>query len=361
MDLAQALQRRKDTAKDYIAPVQRLESVVDATHESSPSGDVALSLINGERKTMHLSNWAHSQVATYTDIPKTYYDRVRQENPGLLARNINHGLAIAGKDQKAARLVRTIDGKVTALLSPKYRRLDSFELMDAVLPTLLASDFQVESSEVTEKRTYIKAVTSKLEGEVKVGDPVRFGLVVSNSDVGAGALRIEPLIYRLICKNGAISQSAIRKNHVGKSLLGDGDDINELLSDRTRELTDAAFWHQVRDVVQASMRPEIFEAELNKLREAAGIKITNFALDEVIELAASHVGVTNEGVKRSMLAYLANGADGAGLTKWGLSNAFTYAAQLDDVDYDQATDLERAGSQIISLSPRDWTRIAMTA
>ena len=78
----------------------------------------------------------------------------------------------------------------------------------------------------------------------------------------------------------------------------------------------------------------------------------------MVELAASHVGVTNEKSKQSMLAYLANGADGAGLTKWGLANAFTFAAQSEDIDYDTATDLERAGSTIIELAPRDWSRIA---
>lgn len=361
VELAQELTRRKEAAKDYVAPVSRLTavSVTQAIENSNGAQDIRLELKNGESKYLPMSDWAHSQLATYTDIPKSYYDRIRGQNSTLLADSVNHGLRYhGGRDQ---RLVRTVDNKVTALLSPRYRRLDSFELMDAVLPPLMEHGFNVESSEVTEKRTYIKAITAKLEGEVKVGDPVQFGLVVSNSDVGAGALRIEPMIYRLVCLNGMISQSAIRKNHIGKSMLGDGDDINELLSDRTRELTDAAFWHQVRDVVTASMRPDIFQRELDRLKEAAGLKITNFALDEVIELASSHVGVSSEATKKSMLAYLANGADGAGLTKWGLANAFTYAAQAADIDYDTATDLERAGSQIITLAPRDWSRIAEKA
>lgn len=352
VELAQELTRRKEHSKDYVAPVQKLEAV------ATPN-DVQLALHNGSSKLLPMSNWAHSQAATFADIPKAYYDRIRSENPALLAKNINHGMAVTGQDQK--RLVRTVDNRVTALLSPRYRRLDSFELMDAVLPTLVEKGFEVQSSEVTERRTYIKAISPRITGEVKKGDVVQFGAAISNSDVGAGSLRIELFCLRLACLNGMISENSMRKAHLGKSLLGDGTDIAELLTDKTQALTDAAFFHQVRDVLIGSMKPEVFEKELNKFRLADGMKITNFDLETVVELASTHVGVTSEKSKQSMLAYLANGADGAGLTKWGLANAFTYAAQADDIDYDTATDLERAGSAIIELTPRDWTRIAEKA
>ena len=44
---------------------------------------------------------------------------------------------------------------------------------------------------------YIKAVSTRMEGQVRKGDIVRWGIALSNSEVGAGKLRIDPLVYRL--------------------------------------------------------------------------------------------------------------------------------------------------------------------
>ena len=61
----------------------------------------------------------------------------------------------------------------------------------------------------------------------------------------------------------------------------------------------------------------------------------------------------SENVRRSILDNLASGADGAGMNKWGLANAVTYAAgSVEELDYDTATELERAGSKIIDCRPR---------
>ena len=91
---------------------------------------------------------------------------------------------------------------------------------------------------------------------------------------------------------------------------------------------------------------------------AANEEIRNFDIPRVIELASKHVGVTSEGVKNSMVAYLANGADGAGLTRWGLANAFTHAAQDEEISYDDAYDLERAGAKILDLPKSAWSAIS---
>jgi hypothetical protein len=46
---------------------------------------------------------------------------------------------------------------------------------------------------------------------------VQAGVVISNSEVGQGTLSVQPLIYRLICRNGLIAADrAMRKTHVGR-------------------------------------------------------------------------------------------------------------------------------------------------
>ena len=92
----------------------------------------------------------------------------------------------------------------------------------------------IESCEVTPTHFYIKVVNRKLKAEVKVGDVVQAGFVVSNSEVGLGSFRIEPLVFRLMCKNGLICKDfAQRKYQVGRQVNFSDDNAYELYSDET--------------------------------------------------------------------------------------------------------------------------------
>jgi hypothetical protein len=279
----------------------------------------------------------------------------------LFAENVNHGLhrqADAGGrgNKPEGRMVRTYAGEVRALVSPSYRRLDCVDLLETVLPALIENGFEVKSCEITDRRMYVQAVTPRITADVKVGDAVQFMLTLSGSDVGAGAARVEPGILRLRCLNGMTMATALRKFHIGRDQ--GSDNIYELLTDQTKELSDAAFWSQVRDVVLGSMQPEIFNKEVDRLRIAANEPILNFDIPRVVELATNAVKVSNPAVQQSIIAYLANGADGAGLNKWGLANAFTFAAQSESINYDDAVELQRAGARIIDLTPKQWSVIA---
>jgi hypothetical protein len=360
MELAQELTRIQANAKDYVVPTEKLRAEVKLDEKP----EVVLGFTNGHDHQYKLNNWSKTQLATYTDIPKGYFDRLASEKPQLLADNINHGLdkitSMSKREGKPeSRLLRTIDGKVRGLLSSRYRILDAHDMLEATLPTMLDAGMQVVSSEITEQRLFIKALSPKLMTEVKKGDAVQYGLTISTSDVGAGSVRVEPLIYRLVCLNGMISNTAIRKFHVGKNQAE--NDIQELLSDKTKELTDQAFWAQVRDIVLASMKPENFEKEVDRLRLAANLEIKNFDLPRVVELSMKATGIVGETKKNSILSALASGNEGAGLTQWGLINAFTRAAQADDFSYEESIEMERAAGSILELPKSQWSVIAATA
>lgn len=363
-ELASQLADIRDNSKDFLVPPVKLGNikaitVEDVISETESHSELALALVNGETKTFKPSKWAHQQIREYADIPGQYYDRVRAENPRLMAQSVNHGFAMAAglaasKIGSSGRMLRTHGGNLRAMVSTRYRRLDNFDLFEAVAPSLINLGFNVESSELTDKRLYLKCVTPKIEGEVTPGSPVQYGLVVSGSDVGAGKVRIEPLMFVLRCKNGMITQAAMAQAHLGKN-LGLGDEIEDLISDRTKELTDVAFWNTVRDVVENFAKPEFFNRELDRMRAAAGMAITNFDLPEIVERTLKAVNLSvNEKVKLSIIDNLASGSHGAGMNKWGMSQAFTYGAQDDSLDYDSATDVERAGNKVIELTPRQW-------
>jgi hypothetical protein len=351
-ELAQTVQDIKNNMHDYIVPLGSLTmEVADMTQQAM------LAMQNGDKYQYSPSTWAHQQLATLTTIPQNYYKRIQEENPALFCDMVNHGFNQLSDDKnKHRRMLRTVGGNLRAMVSPRYRRLDNHDFIENLYPKFMEHDLEVVSCELTDRRLYLKAVSPRLKDEVKVGDVVQYGLVISNSDVGCGSVRVEPLTLRLRCTNGMISNSALKKFHIGA--LQDTNENMEVLTHRTRELADAATWSEVKDVVEHSLKHEVFQSEINKLREADGQKIEK-PLDKVVELACKDMNVTRETSKQSILSYLANGADGAGHNKWGLANAFTHAAQAEDIGYDEATDLERAGGKIIELPRNQWERIAV--
>jgi hypothetical protein len=339
-ELAAELERQSKTKRDFVCDTRRLS--VKATD----SGLV----LRGVTAEMPLRPTAHQQLASALAIPKPYYDRMVTEAPDLLATNANHWLGT----QPAKKLVRTLDGQVRAFLSDKYRPLDNLDLAEAVLPQLVKLNAQVVSGEVTENRFYLKAVTEKVSGAVKVGDVIQAGVVVSNSEVGHGSLRVEELDYRLVCLNGMIRDTAVRKAHLGRGARGHDaiEDAREFFKDETRRADDRAFFLKVRDAVTGMFDANRFNARLDQYREA-GKRTIDADPVEVVEVTSKRLGLT-EDERTSVLQHLIRGGD---LSAWGLANAVTRASQ--DVDsYDRCTELEALGGDIIELSTSEWKSIA---
>src|SRR4030067_2793784 len=113
----------------------KLDVVVDARQLTAASvdrhGDMVrvVPVPDGAEQKLRLTEFAHSQLAYKTGIPKKYYDRLREAGRGqLLADNVN-----AWIHDKERRLIRVMDGEVRAILSDRYRVMDNHDLMFASL------------------------------------------------------------------------------------------------------------------------------------------------------------------------------------------------------------------------------------
>jgi hypothetical protein len=189
--------------------------------------------------------------------------------------------------------------------------------------------------------------------EVQKGDVVQAGVVVSNSEVGAGSVRVEPLLYRLVCLNGAIvNDLAMKKYYVGRTNGHSEDAIQALLRDETKALNDQAFWATVQDVVRGTLQETTFQLVVDRWRDATQERITWDPV-QVVEVTAKRFGLT-EPERGRVLRHLVEGGD---LSRYGLANAITRASQ-DAGDYDRATELERLGGQIIELPRQAWQALA---
>lgn len=344
VELAKELERQKDTKRDFVSPTQDLQIVPRGTFQD---------LVVGNHGAFEMNEIAHQQVAGRVGIPQKYYDRMRQRAPELLAGNVNHWF----QKEPESRMVRTLDGRARAFLSDRYRPLDNFDLGEVAITTLTKHQLkvQIESTALTESRLYIKARTETITAEIKKGDIVQAGIVISNSEVGMGSVKIEPFIFRLVCLNGMIANDhALRKYHVGRGHDG-GDMAEEFFRDETRKADDRAFWMKVRDVISGSFRQDIFERMVDAMRKATGEPIQADPV-KAVEVTQRKFGL-NDTERGGVLSWLIKGGD---LSRYGLLNAVTRLSQ-DVPDYDRATELERMGGQILELPKTDWQEIAEAA
>jgi hypothetical protein len=360
-DLAAELQRQAESRKDFIAAQGAVEAVV-VDDSVRIAGLPQLDPVT-------ITPYAHGQLAQHLGIPKAYYDRMATEEPALLAANVN---AWFKRDAGNKRMLRTLDGRVRAVLSPKFRALDNFDLAQAVLPTLIEKKIQIVSSELTETRMYIKGILPELSDDLPEG--LAFGtghnavatygrgpdrgklvaaIVISNSDIGAGTLRVEPSVFTTWCTNLAIMmQAAMKKYHAGRRNDADGDSW-EVFHDDTRRADDAAFWLKVRDITMAAFDEVQFRNAIAQIRKTAETPIENDDLPTVVELAVEQLALppaTNTGILKALAA-------GGDLTQWGLSSAITRVAG-DTPDYEMATLLERAGGQVLAMPEPAWAKLA---
>jgi len=342
-ELAIELDRQQAVKKDMI---------VDMGALSMDTGDtgLALQVTGGSTAAEYgINDIAHRQIGQVLKIPALYYDRMKAEYPELLAQNVNSWFS---RTPNMKRMLRTMDGTARAFLSDRYRRIDNFEVASAVLPIISGMDgASVQSCELTDSRMYLKVVNPRVTAEVKKGDIVQAGIIISNSEVGMGSVNVSPLVYRLVCSNGMIAQDgAVRKYHVGRANEG-GEDFSIYRSE-TIEADDKAFLMKLEDSVKAAVDQARFAAIVDKMREATEATMEAKVVPQVVELASKEYGIT-ETEGKGILGHLIAGGD---LSLYGLANAVTRQAQ-DVESYDRSTELEATGYKIITMAPALWRNL----
>lgn len=333
--LGAELQRQRNARQDFIADTRNL------VMETTPKESILRMNTKGKLLEYSVGLIAHQQIASRLNIPYRYYQKMQQEQPALLDKNVNTWL----RETPERRMIRVLDGRVRAFLSNRYRRLDNLELCASVLPVIREmKGANIVSCEVTESHMYLKVINKRMKAEVTVGDVVQAGFVVSNSEVGLGSLRVEPLIFRLVCKNGMICKDfSQKKYHVGRQVNESEDTAYELYSEETLRQDDRAFFMKVGDIVRAAVDEAKFQLTVDRMRESMNIPLEHQPEKEV-ELLADRFMLT-QGERGDVLRQLFMSKD---TSRYGLVNAVTAASQLCN-DYERATDLERIGGEILAM------------
>ena len=344
-DLRDEVKRQTETKRDFIASSPTLN--LDASGQLMQVGE-----LGGFGLTKH----AHRQIGQKLNIPAKYYDRMAETCPDLLAENVNRWLNMSTDK----RMVRTLDDRIRAFVSNKYRRLDNFDLIEAVLPTLEEGNANIVSCEVTEKYLYLKAIMPdnrfiipRQDGGTP--DDVQAGITIRNSEVGASTLQVSPALHTTKCTNLAVwSNRSLRRFHLGEKVNGDSDTW-EYMSDETKAVTDAAVWMQVRDLVSQSIHGDLYQNIVDDLTRARSNEIEGDVVEVVEEILNPHRLTDQEVVKVRDNLIREND-----LTQYGIHAAVTRMSQ-EVKGYERASELETIGAEIIELPNNQWESIAKAA
>ncbi len=329
--LAQEIERLETVKADYLVPSKDLEMIED-------------NFIHfGTKAEFKIEDNFHSQLASKLDIPKKYYDRM-SSIPGLRTANVNAWL----KNRTERNMVRTLEGKARAFLTDKFKPLDHFLILQAFFPVIKDMHVEIKSSSLTPTNMYIQMVFPKLEGEVKQGDVVQAGVVLTNSETGQGSVDISTVIWRLKCLNGMIGESLLHKYHTGRR-IGNAEEDYSFYKEDTIQAELKSFQLRFRDIFSHAISESYFQDQLLKMRKAAGIEVKDPIA--TIEEVTKQYYFSEEETKK-----LSNNFFNEEKTVWGLANSITALAHEIE-NPDRQYQYEEIGNQII-LNPTQWEKVA---
>lgn len=347
-EMIRSLDHRHKSREDYIVDPKAM-----AFNHDKETGENRLGLIIDDNPLVTtMKPLAHDQLLQRLDIPAVYDRKILSQYPDLHNANVNYLLTNHAKNPF---MVRTLDGHNDAVLSNAYKRMDNWPVAEKVIPILHEAGVEVVSCHVTDHKMYIKVVSPRLQADVKVGDPVQLGIVLSNSEVGLGFLNLQTLIYRLICDNGQISGKdfgdGLRFAHRGSR-----QPLGLVYAEDTMQAHGAAVALQLRDTVKQILSPENFERTLTQLKETTERKVTGDPV-EAVKVLGKTVGFSEDEGK-GIMRHLIEGGD---LSQYGLIQAVTRYAQDDEVNYDRSTELERIGGKVCELNAKPLRAILEAA
>lgn len=253
---------QNETPMDRVAHSQSLEFALDAENDKT----ILVGLRNRKAKGHFLEPLhknALDQVSERAGIPSTYINRLLEKPYGrqLIVENLT---TIFEKEQDQKVLMRSVNGQVRGVLSDRFRRMDSAPIIEAFATACQNIGAVPVEGIGGDLRWAVKAILpmvfqpSKKQGTEEL---ISFGVQLSNSDFGRGALGLNMFMQRVICTNYATLDQVLRQTHLGKRL---SEDIE--FSQETYDLDTAAQVSAVRDMVKDVLAP----GKVNTLVERIG-------------------------------------------------------------------------------------------
>ena len=273
------------------------------------------------------------------EIGTRYISKCLPVSQELVTHNINFWI---NKNKNKKLMLRTIesgindeDNKVRAIMSDRYKRIDSDVVANSCLSKLMDMNAELKYSYYDGDNMNITAVLPKLEGEVVEGDVVQGGITITNSEIGHGSLIVKPFIYRLVCTNGMVAPEYLNQfyaKHVGKMII----DVEQ--DEQWKTIVD-----KMGQQLELVSNPELFQENVEKLKQATEQKINSHQ----VEVLAKKHGLSDDeraGVFERLNHYV---GETFVTSKYDVANAITNIANDESKSDDRARFLQELGGLVI--------------
>lgn len=374
--IANEIERRAASAKDYVAPRSKLSCTVLGTGAESK---LALVVQNGQEHAYPLTRTASQQLASSLDVPRAFVDRLESRgHADLVAATFSELLSRESKNERGAErkhLVRALDGQARAFLSDKFDRgASNAGLMRVALEAFAKVRAEVWNFQLSDDAFSIEGISpglrAKVEHRMKAtpgayafarnldADWQHPAVSIVNSETGRGASEASVGLWTSACRNLAIMSKTVAKVHLGRR-LEEGEQA--ILSEQTKQLEAAALFSKVNDTISFAFDLARFQEFMRSLSETTGrVLEDDVKASEVIELAQDTYGLSGARADGIMEAWLSSGTK----SQYWLGQAFTAQANPErakDLPDEDRIAFERAGGAILALGERDWGRFVADA
>ena len=326
-DLTAKVVTQDKSKDDYLVPARSMEMYQDHA-------------IHFNESHFEMNGTAHQQLATRLQIPSAFYQRIASYQE-LRTDIVNRLLS----EDERTFFFRTHDNVGRAVLSDKYKPIDNVDVLTAAAPVLREMNLQFMSADITETKMYLQVTFPGMEADIDVGDTVRYGLVISNSEVGMGMVRVSPTLWRLVCANGMILQTQLKHRHVGRQM--DMTEDYGIYRDETIIADQKAFRLKLQDTIQMSVNEAFFESMVNSARSASLQPITKVAA--TVKNVTRHFGMEESKEEDIMNALAIEGQP----TKWKIINAVTGLCHKEESS-DAQFEYEKIGGDILDMPEAKW-------
>jgi hypothetical protein len=215
---------------------ERMTETVDLRTEVIDDDDLAV--CNTSHRTAALTHWSFGQLATIASAPPSY---LRTLPAAIASQAINYGLQRFAREEYRLFIERTAPWTVHAITSPRYARVQHYELAARVLDLTAqhpgwhlplgykGGEFGAEKipsgAYLGDRDMFLFLVDGNrdLDDPTDRSDAGLFrGFILRNSDVGAAALTLDVFLFRAVCGNHIIwgfqHVAGFRRRHVGASI-----------------------------------------------------------------------------------------------------------------------------------------------
>ena len=163
------------------------------------------------------------RLADQATVPASYMARCPSP---LAAENLNHWISTLPREDVPEVFVRTQDRRISghstvrAVLSRRYAVADHRDLLLTLREMLPGHGLRIAAWSLDDEQLTLRLMVD-CDYPPSMGDPLRVGLHLTNSEIGLGRISVMGLITRLVCSNGLIVNvaelGAVHRRHVGRA------------------------------------------------------------------------------------------------------------------------------------------------